>query len=364
MAAVIAMGDVIIKPIFGSMGHGMVRVSDPDVAFRVVRSLEQLRIVFYVQRAVDHGGRDVRVFVIGGRVLGAIERQAPDGEWRTNVSLGGSARPFDLPPAWEQLALRAAAAMGADYAGVDLLPVARRLGLRARSERHPRLAGFEGGDRHRRRSGHRGPPGGPGSCGRAVGWCRRGAAGMTKGAAERTGFPSSRPGSQRAELPVAPARLTAADVACAAQLACLLEVSAPKPGNVSPGRHFADARYEDFLASAAAIGEPLAGAGTRGIGATVRLAIEATARWTRSNTNLGIVLLLAPIARAALEERGRESFRGTESKKTPDPFSDLRRALRSGARRDDRGRCPRGVRRDSSRRAGRARTSGCAGRRG
>ena len=51
--------------------------------------------VFYVQRAVDHGGRDVRVFVVGGAVLGAIERRAPEGEWRTNVSRGGSARPFD-----------------------------------------------------------------------------------------------------------------------------------------------------------------------------------------------------------------------------------------------------------------------------
>jgi len=90
------------------------------------------------------------------------------------------------------------------------------------------------------------------------------------------------------------------DVAVAAQLACLLEASAPKPGNVSPGCHFADTRYEDFLASAAAIGEPLAGAGSRLVGATVRLAVEATARWTQSNTNLGIVLLLAPLARAAL----------------------------------------------------------------
>jgi RimK family alpha-L-glutamate ligase len=122
MAAVRAMGDVIVKPIFGSMGHGMVRVSDPDVAFRVLRSLEQVRAVFYVQRAVDHGGRDVRVFVVGGTVLGAIERRAPHGEWRTNVSRGGSPRPVELPPAWEQLALRAAAAVGADYAGVDLLP--------------------------------------------------------------------------------------------------------------------------------------------------------------------------------------------------------------------------------------------------
>ncbi|HJZ75570.1 MAG TPA: triphosphoribosyl-dephospho-CoA synthase [Vicinamibacterales bacterium] len=93
--------------------------------------------------------------------------------------------------------------------------------------------------------------------------------------------------------------IAAADVAIAAQLACLLEASAPKPGNVSPGRHFADARYEEFLASAAAIGGPLAGAGARPLGETVRRAVEATARWTRSNTNLGIVLLLAPIARAA-----------------------------------------------------------------
>ena len=90
------------------------------------------------------------------------------------------------------------------------------------------------------------------------------------------------------------------DIAAAAQLACLLEASAPKPGNVSPGRHFGDTRYEDFLASAAAIGEPLAHAGSRPLGTTVRLAVESTARWTRSNTNLGIVLLLAPLAKASL----------------------------------------------------------------
>jgi RimK family alpha-L-glutamate ligase len=125
MAAVRAMlerGDVIVKPIFGSMGHGLVRLSDPDAAFRVLRSLEQVRPVFYVQRAIDHGGRDVRVFVVGGRVLGAIERWAAEGEWRTNVARGGSVRPFRLPPEWETLALGAAAAVGADYAGVDLLP--------------------------------------------------------------------------------------------------------------------------------------------------------------------------------------------------------------------------------------------------
>jgi RimK family alpha-L-glutamate ligase len=122
MAAVRAMGDVVIKPIFGSLGHGMVRVSDPDTALRVVRALDQIRSVFYVQRAIEHGGRDLRVFVVGGRVLGTIERRAPAGEWRTNVAIGGSATAVDIPPAVEEVALRAAAAVGADYAGVDILP--------------------------------------------------------------------------------------------------------------------------------------------------------------------------------------------------------------------------------------------------
>lgn len=100
------------------------------------------------------------------------------------------------------------------------------------------------------------------------------------------------------------------DVAVAAQLACLLEASAPKPGNVSPGRHFEDLRYEHFLASAAAIGEPLAGAGNRPVGETVWRAIEATSRWTSSNSNLGIVLLLAPIARATASVSGPRSRHG------------------------------------------------------
>jgi RimK family alpha-L-glutamate ligase len=117
-----AMGDVVVKPLFGSMGLGMVRVSDPDTAFRVFRALEAMRAVYYLQRVVAHAGCDVRAFVVGGRVLGAIERRATDGGWRTNVSRGGDARAVALPPAWEELAVRAARAVGADYAGVDLLP--------------------------------------------------------------------------------------------------------------------------------------------------------------------------------------------------------------------------------------------------
>jgi triphosphoribosyl-dephospho-CoA synthase len=95
------------------------------------------------------------------------------------------------------------------------------------------------------------------------------------------------------------ARWTAADISTAAQLACLLEVSAPKPGNVSPGRGFRDMAFEDFLASAAALGAPLLDAGRSSLGATVHAAVHATARWTRANTNLGMVLLLTPLVQAA-----------------------------------------------------------------
>jgi ribosomal protein S6--L-glutamate ligase len=63
----------------------------------------------------------VRLFVVGGRVLGAIERTAAPGDWRTNVARGGIARPIDPSSQWQECALAAAQAVGADYAGVDLL---------------------------------------------------------------------------------------------------------------------------------------------------------------------------------------------------------------------------------------------------
>lgn len=120
MAAFEALGDVVVKPLFGSMGLGMTRVSDPDIAWRVFRAIEEIRGVFYLQRFIPHTGRDLRAFVVGGEVLGAIERRA-DG-WRTNFSRGGRAAPASLTPEQAGFAVRAAAAVGAEYAGVDLLP--------------------------------------------------------------------------------------------------------------------------------------------------------------------------------------------------------------------------------------------------
>jgi triphosphoribosyl-dephospho-CoA synthase len=95
-------------------------------------------------------------------------------------------------------------------------------------------------------------------------------------------------------------RWTPDRVATVAQLACLLEVSAEKPGNVTPTHSFRDMSFQDFLRSAVAIGPEMARAGERSIGDTILAAITATRRWTQANTNLGIVLLLTPLARAAL----------------------------------------------------------------
>lgn len=93
-------------------------------------------------------------------------------------------------------------------------------------------------------------------------------------------------------------------VALAVQAACVLEVSAPKPGNVTRYADFSDTHFEDFLLSAIAIGPALAQADHAGVGEIIRQAVQDTQRMVHSNTNLGILLLLAPLVKACLGEGG------------------------------------------------------------
>lgn len=88
------------------------------------------------------------------------------------------------------------------------------------------------------------------------------------------------------------------DIAHAAKLACILEVSAEKPGNITPRHDFADATYEDMLRSALAMAPELARAGQQRVGTTIHAAVVAVRRTVTANTNLGIVLMLTPLARA------------------------------------------------------------------
>jgi RimK family alpha-L-glutamate ligase len=112
-------GDVIVKPLFGSMGAGMTRVDDADVAYRVFHALALERAVYYLQETLPHDGRDLRAFVVGDRVLAAIERVGSG--WRANLARGAGARATELSPEQERLCVDAAEALGADYAGVDLV---------------------------------------------------------------------------------------------------------------------------------------------------------------------------------------------------------------------------------------------------
>jgi RimK family alpha-L-glutamate ligase len=110
-------GDCVLKPLFGSRGRGVVRItSASDLAATLASGG-----VFYLQEYIPHPGWDVRVLVVGERLF-AMRRRAATGEWRTNLALGGQAEGLELPAEWGDLARRAAAAVGATLAGVDLLP--------------------------------------------------------------------------------------------------------------------------------------------------------------------------------------------------------------------------------------------------
>lgn len=123
LAAFEALGrDVILKPLFGSEGRGLIRLTDAETAARVFRAIERIGGVLYLQAFLPNPGHDLRVFVLNGRALGAIRRQAADGEWRANVAQGGRAVAVELDDRVTGLAIKAAEAVGAKVCGVDLLP--------------------------------------------------------------------------------------------------------------------------------------------------------------------------------------------------------------------------------------------------
>lgn len=118
---------VVVKPRFGSWGRDVFRCDTED---ELERCLEEVggtswfrRHGALLQEVVPSSGCDLRVIVAGGATVGAIERVAPLGEWRTNISLGGSRRRCIPSGPASTLAEAAAAALGADLVGVDLLPV-------------------------------------------------------------------------------------------------------------------------------------------------------------------------------------------------------------------------------------------------
>jgi RimK family alpha-L-glutamate ligase len=115
----------VVKPRFGSWGRDVFRCETPTELLACLERLAHRRWFrrqgAIVQELVSPTGLDLRVVVAAGSVVGAVERIASPGEWRTNVALGAHRRPVDPDPEACMTALRAAASIGIDLAGIDLL---------------------------------------------------------------------------------------------------------------------------------------------------------------------------------------------------------------------------------------------------
>ena len=116
---------LVLKPRFGSWGADVVRCdTEEEVRASLARASGRSwyrRQGALVQEYVPAAGVDLRIVVAAGTVAGAVQRVAPDGEWRTNTALGGARRPVTPPGEACEIAIAAAAAVGADLVGVDLL---------------------------------------------------------------------------------------------------------------------------------------------------------------------------------------------------------------------------------------------------
>ncbi|WP_126449727.1 ATP-grasp domain-containing protein [Sulfodiicoccus acidiphilus] len=113
-------GEVVIKPIMGSLGLGAIKVSDPDVGFRVAKSVLAVNQPLYVQRYIRKPDRDIRVFVVGDEVVGGIYR-VNKSHWKTNIAQGATAQLIEPAVELYEFSIKVTKAMGLDYAGVDIV---------------------------------------------------------------------------------------------------------------------------------------------------------------------------------------------------------------------------------------------------
>ena len=112
--------DAVVKPLFGSCGRGIERVADRDALDALVAAVAAEGTATYLQEMIPHPGWDMRVLLAGDATFAMRRHNATD--WRTNLARGATATAADPPPGWRDLARRAAAILGVEVAGVDLLP--------------------------------------------------------------------------------------------------------------------------------------------------------------------------------------------------------------------------------------------------
>ncbi|MCD6300655.1 MAG: RimK family alpha-L-glutamate ligase [Staphylothermus sp.] len=111
----------VFKPLMGSLGLGSTLINDPDIAFHVTRSLINVNIPSYYQSYLEKPGYDIRVFIVGDRVIGAMKRKSV--HWKTNIAQGAIGENLNIQdyPELEELSIKSTKILGLDYAGVDIV---------------------------------------------------------------------------------------------------------------------------------------------------------------------------------------------------------------------------------------------------
>jgi len=112
--------DVVIKPVIGSLGLGSVRVSDPDIAFRVSKAILSVNQPVYVQKYVNKPERDIRVIVVGNQILGSVYR-INKSSWKTNVAQGSLTQVLVPDQDLEEISIKTVKTLKLDYAGIDIV---------------------------------------------------------------------------------------------------------------------------------------------------------------------------------------------------------------------------------------------------
>lgn len=117
-------GQAVLKPVTGSWGRMIALMNDKSAAMAVLEDREYmypLYSIFYLQEFVKRPPRDIRIFVIGDRVVGGIYRYEMNGDWRTNTAIGGNAEKCEIDNELETLVIRAANSVGKGIFGVDVM---------------------------------------------------------------------------------------------------------------------------------------------------------------------------------------------------------------------------------------------------
>ena len=116
---------LVLKPIVGSWGRGVFPLRDAETASMIIEMREEddspFARIYYVQEMIDRPPRDIRCIVAGDQVVTAIYRYSAENEWRTNVARGGKAELAPITKELEDLALKAANAVGGGIVGVDMM---------------------------------------------------------------------------------------------------------------------------------------------------------------------------------------------------------------------------------------------------